>query len=371
MPLIDTKEAIGAVSKLLSVQLANPNTSASTVTIGRPGDATANGKMFNLFLYQIDFDGQLKNVSLDAGQRPPLWLVLHYLLTAFDDTKESDSENAHRLLGEGLLAAHELNFLRPPTTSSALVPNPEPLKITFDMADAELISKIMQSSEEKYRVSASLQVRPVMIAPTELPSYAPLIKTVGPPGAEGVVVLPTMGPRLTSMQPEHFEATQEVTLHGDDISREFTEVCVGSICVPMVFETFSRAKFIVPGSLSPGSYPVYIKRILPSGREFSSNALLGHLMPTLNSVSKSAMSDDAGMVTGTLTLDGVRLGGPDDSIFVAFYRNREIVMMLEAEGIAPQNTLSVTTTVPLATYRIILRVNGEQAQNSHEIDWQP
>lgn len=374
MPLAETKEAIGAVSLLLSTQLAG-RTSATTVDIGRPEQAakSPNNNKFNLFLYQIEFDPQLKNYPLDSGQPAPLWLVLHYLLTAFDETKETDTENAHRLLGEGLLALHELNFITPDSTIQELADNPEPLKITFNHTDAELISKIMQSSDEKYRLSASIQVRPVMIAPSEPPSYAPAIKTIGPPGNEGVVVLPTMGPILKKLSPEKFIAGDVLTITGSSITREFDQAVIGDQTYPVSFVNDTTVNVTVPAAttLSAGSYPVFLKRLLPSGRDFSSNALLGHLLPVLTTATPAGLVNAAGKVTGTLNMTGVRLGGIDDTIFVVFYQNGKVAQMHEATGIAAQTSLSATVTKPLdqGLYYIIVRVNGEQAQNSPEVNW--
>lgn len=374
MAFAQTKEAIGAVSLLLSTQLAG-RTSATTVDIGRPEQAvnSPNSRKFNLFLYQVEFDPQLKNYSLDERQPVPLWLVLHYLLTAFDSSKETDSEDAHRLLGEGLLALHELNFISPDSTILELADNPEPLKITFDHTDAELISKIMQSSEEKYRLSASIQVRPVMIASSEPPAYAPAIKTIGPPGKEGVVVVPTMGPVLKKLSPEKFIPGQELVLNGSNITREFDQACIGDQSYPVTYVNGTTVKVPIPAgaTLSSGNYLVILKRLLPSGREFSSNALLGHLLPVLNTATPSGLSNVGGKVTGTLDLTGIRLGDVNDSIFVAFYRDGKVAQMLEAIGSALQTAITITVTKPLeqGLYRIIVRVNGEQAQNSPEVSW--
>ena len=65
----------------------------------------------NLFLYETAFDATLRNLSLRDGEPPPLWLVLKFLLTAFDRDERSDSAAAHELLGSGMSALHELNFL--------------------------------------------------------------------------------------------------------------------------------------------------------------------------------------------------------------------------------------------------------------------
>ena len=232
MPLAATRNAIGAIDLLLRDQLV-ARTSAGTVDIGRVEQAAgSDGPKFNLFLYQVDVDGQLRNYPLDRGQRTPVWLVLRYLLTAFDTGRDSNSSDAHILLGEGMLALEEINFQRP--TVAALVDNPEPLKITFDAADVELLSKVMQGSEEHYRVSAAFQVRPVLIAPSEPPSYAPLVHSVGPPADEGVVVIPSLGPVVDAVTPTRFEGGAMLTLSGRDFAGEAQFVCLGDTCFPVV-----------------------------------------------------------------------------------------------------------------------------------------
>jgi len=377
MALASTKEAIGAVTQMLQTKLT-AKTSVS-VSIGRPeasAGAIGEGAKLNLFLYEVAFDGHLRNFSLDEGQPPPLWMALHYLITAFDSGRDSDSIDAHKLLGRGLAALQELNFMKPNPASLAdapLVSNPEPLKVTFDSADVELLSKIMQGADEKYRVSAAFQVRPVMLMPDALPSYAPAVLSVGPPATPGVVVLPSMGPRLESLDPEKFEAGQTLTLTGQDIG-SVNEVCVGGSCFPPVLVNGDVTATVPLGTaLSPGSYPVTAVRILPSGRRFSSNALLGHLLPTLATAAHGPLTAAGPRLHGDLTLTGNRLGGPQDGIFIGFYKDGACALMLEATGVAAQNTLAVTVTpeqaLDPAIYFIILRVNGEQAIHSPSVDW--
>ena len=79
MALADTAKAIGAVTDAISQRLGTKTGLA--VTVGRPEPTlpVTSGDRLNLFLYEIQFDASLKNVSLDEGQRPPLWLVLKYL----------------------------------------------------------------------------------------------------------------------------------------------------------------------------------------------------------------------------------------------------------------------------------------------------
>lgn len=376
MALVDTQDAIGAVSEMLQTKITAKT--GLTVDVGRPEAAalSSTGDKLNIFLYQIDFDPSLKNYSLDHGQPAPLWLVLRYLITAFDTDKESDSIEAHKMLGQGLAALQDLNFIRPNPLSPSdepLLNNPEPLKITFDSADAELLSKLMQGSEEKYRVSSAFQIRPVMIMPPTLPSFAPLVKTVGLPGSEGVAVFPSMGPRLEELTPERFEAGQTLTIEGLDIGG-ISEICFGDTCYPMTLVN-GNIEITLPAAttLSAGAYAVTGVKLLPGGKRFSSNALIGHLLPKLTTASVGPLTPSGPNLFGDLTLTGSRLGGPDDSIFVGLYKDGKTVVLIEATGVAAQNTLTASVTIdhaiPSGIYFVILRVNGEQAINFPQVNW--
>lgn len=379
MPLADTPEAIGAVTDLVRSRLS-ARLNSLNVTVGRPQTAAGSGTgpKLNLFLYRVALDGHLRNTPLDEGQPPPLWMVLHYLLTAFDTGRDSDSAAAHRLLGRGMAALHELNFVRPPVTDTALTDNPEPLKITFDEADADLLSKVMQGSEEQYRVCAAFQVRPVLIAPDATPSYAPLVLSVGPPATPGVVVLPGLGAVLEVIEPERFEAGATLALSGTELAGN-TEVWIGDQSFPALPGPDRTLTTTVPlaTTLSARAYPVCVARVLPSGRRVSSNSVLAHLAPTVTGAAVGALTN-AGTVSdprlhGTLTLNGRRLGGPDDAIFVAFYIDGEVRLMLEGAGTAAQTALAVTVdaadALPPGQYRIILRVNGVQAASAPQVNW--
>ncbi len=380
MPLLDSQKAIGVVSELLRTRVSM-RLNNTPVSIGRPEEATkSTGPRLNLFLYRIGFDASLRNFALDAGQQPPIWLVLHYLLTAFDDKSESDSSKAHTLFGRGILALQELNFLRP--TAPELSQNPEPLKITFDEADVELLSKLMQGSDERYRVSAAFQIRPIMMVADQPASYAPLVKTVGPPlpnpppyDQTGVWVLPTLGPRLETLAPERTTLPANLTLSGLDLG-EVDQVQVGAL-------TFAAghvggdvtASIPAATALSAGSYPVTVTRPF-AAHTMTSNALLLHVLPILATATPSALAPVSGTDThvfGHLHLTGERLGGVDDSIFVAFFGGSDLPLTLEATGTAAQTSLDIDVPIAKAldpgTYRIILRVNGEQADDAIAVTW--
>lgn len=375
MPLSASREAIGAVSEAVRSQLELRT--STLVTVARPDVAATTDEepKLNLFLYQIEFDGHLKNIPLDAGQPAPLWLVLRYLLTAYDQGHDSDSVAAHRLLARGLSSLQEMNFLSP--TVPALEDNPEPLKITFESSDVDLLSKLMQGSDEKYRISAAFQIRPVLIAPDVLPAYAPPVLTVGPPGAEGVVVLPTLGPQLRQVIPAAFDAGATLELTGIGINTSIDNVLLGTLTLAVSAARDGAVQTQVPAApaLSAGYHPIAVARTLPSGRMMSSNPLLATLRPTVASASVGILTPSGPNLFGDVSFTGQRLGGPDDAIFVAFYRDGTVVLNLEATGIAAQTAVTASVdaahALPPGAYYLILRVNGAQAVHTPQIVWSP
>ncbi len=180
MPLSDSKTVIGAVSELLRELLSTPRTSAGSVSVGRPEQVAARSpaSQLNIFLYQINLDRHMRNQSLPTpGQEknaPQLWLELHYLLTAFDSAGESDTVASHGLLGEGLLALHNHPIVRPSEPETI---TPDPLHITFEDADIELLSRVMQGSGGHFRLSTAFLVGPVMVGGEEPP--APTVPVLG------------------------------------------------------------------------------------------------------------------------------------------------------------------------------------------------
>jgi Pvc16 N-terminal domain len=384
MALSATTEAIGAVSELLATRVS-ARLSNLPVLVGRPSDAASvqGTRCLNLFLYRIVFDAQMRNTPLDAGQQPPLWLVLHYLVTAFDASHESETSAAHRLLGQGLVALQELNFLRPAVSMQALTRNPEPLKITFDDADPELLSKLFNGNDELFRLSAAFQVRPVLLVTDAAPSYAPLVTSVGPPAAPGVVVLPSMGARLTSIEPARFAAGELVTLRGLDLGGYDTIQLGGNSVTPLATQPGDRGdvmRFQLPANtpIAAAGYAVAVSRLLPSGHRMSSTPVLGELMPVvsgvvLNGALTAVNANPGAPLFGSFTVSGAQFGGPDEAIFAALFRDGQARIQLEPA--APASATSVGFTVPSAqalppgTYRVLLRVNGQQAVNAPNLVW--
>lgn len=383
MSLAASSEAIGAVSDLLKVQLASW-TGINAIAVGRPEDASkaaSAGGSYNLFLYRVGIDGNLRNRPLDAGQSPPVWLVLYYLLTAFDG-QDSDSIAAHKLLSKGMLALNAMSIIKPDASIAALSSSPDPLRVTFDEADVEMLSKIMQGSEEKYRVSAAFQVRPVMLAPVnEPPSYALPVKTIGKPLPapqmyEGVTVLPSMGPQIHTIEPERFSAGQALVLHGDDFAG-YDQIMVGATSYPATATADGGLTTTIPlvDTIAAGTYPVCVARTLPDGHTATSNAVAAQLLPRVTGANLAGpLTPVSGKLSGQFVVHGTQLGGPTASIYAALYRQGKSQLLLEPLPGGSDTTLTFAVSDKQAlpadpNYRVILRVNGVQALDAPVLSW--
>ncbi|MCG8356846.1 MAG: DUF4255 domain-containing protein [Kiloniellales bacterium] len=397
MPLGNTGRAIGAVTQLLHDRLLNaPSVVVTDITVGRPEpplDAQTVSRL-NLFLYEVQFDGHLANVSLEEGQPPPLWLELRYLMTAFDSTGESDTIEAHEILGEGIRALQDLNFFSldglDANTVAALDTIPDKLKLTFQDASVDLLSKIMQGSEEHYRCSIGFQVRPIMIVPLEPPSYSLLVginyqtnSVIGEAGIQ-IPVLPSLGPAITSLVPSSVDLGDSLTLTGTDLGMEGLSVMFGPAELPVIGQPAGRLVAEVSLSLgegdviSAGNHPVSVALTLTSGRRRCSNLLIGGLRPRLDGAIASGfvLAPDGIHLEGTIDLDGLLLGNADDDVIVALYRDGAVAASFDSFVRPPgppfqtalQFSVAEADRVLPGSYFVILRVNGQQAAQSPEIE---
>jgi Pvc16 N-terminal domain/IPT/TIG domain len=402
MALANSVGAIAAVTEAVTLRLHEMT--GLDVTVGRPEPATSVTavKRLNVFLYELQFDSALKNVPLDEGQQPPLWLVLKYLLTAFeDDGKTSDSLKAYDNLGLGIRALQELTFLplAPLTRLDAVIDNPQDLKITFDEAPLDMLSKVMQGSDEKYRLSVAFQVRPVLIAPAALPSYSLLVgvdytatpvTTIGEKGIQ-IPVIPSLGPTITEISPEKFELGATVTIKGTDLHLSNLSVNLGPINLPVTMQRPDELRFVVREDIatsdviSAGSHAISVSQLLPTGRRRASNVLVGSLLPSLSAAAifgaigtVAVAPPPVGWRFATIDITGKLLGKNDvDDFYLALYRDGKTFAMLDVQNDtsppgAPQTqrrfAMAQTNAVPPGKYLVIYRVNGQQSPQGFAID---
>ncbi len=383
MTQADSHRAIGAATKLLRDHLSRRG---FNVTVGRPEDAAENDSTakLNLFLYELSFDGALRNVSLEEGRPPPVWMVLRYLLTAFDDGELSDSADAHELLGRGLMALNDLNYLRLDAAVAldvrqALELNPEPLKITFEDGSSDLLSKLMQGSDDAYRISAPVQVRPVLLLPAEREGSSLLVGvdySQSPPveireAGLRIETIPSLGPMLDRVEPVAVEPGETVTVHGTDLHLSGLEAVLGGQVLRIVAQGPDRLVVEAEGtatdggplgpiaaglSISAGEHPLSVRRVLGNGKLRGSNLIGLGLRPVVT----GAVLNGA-----DLDLAGHLLGGTDDDVVLTLLRDGAPLRSFEVvTPSADQRSLTVAgvTAVGPGTYLALLRVNGQQAR---------
>jgi hypothetical protein len=413
MALADTGKAIKGVTDLLKThieeRLKPPQVPENfTVTVGRPGESRSNAGL-NLFLYEALFDASLKNVSLAEGQQPPLWLVLKYLLTPFGSTGpnagsqfDSDTLEALECLGEGVKTLQELNYLEIRTSvADELQDNPEPLKITFNEASADLLSRLMQGSEDKYRFSMAFEVRPVMIATGEPPSHSllvgidytrvPSLELTEEEKGVHIDVIPAMGPVISSVSPGKFEVNEPVTIYGTNLDQAGLSVSLGPLELGAAAQQPEKLQFNVNGTaaggevISAGSHPLKVIKTLSYGRIRSSNLLVAHLLPKLDPGPVTPGSlvlephpylTGKEVVTGEVTLTGTLLGTDKDDIIVSFYREGKVTGIIEVSVDPPATPLQTQLKVhilaehkiPEGVYNLVLLVNGQQARRSPRVE---
>jgi hypothetical protein len=230
--------------------------------------------------------------------------------------------------------------------------------------------------------------------------YTPLpIEIIGEAGIQ-IAVIPSLGPVISSIQPSKFEVGSEVVIKGSDLHLSGLSVSLGPIDLPVISQTTDTLTFEVDNTIatgdaiSPGSYAVAVVQTLPSGKRRFSNALVGNLLPTLNTaviaagnltVNPAPPPPDPQTAFATIDLDGVLLGKPDDDCFLALYRDGETVRLFdtftdEATPAPPppvpaqsEKTLEMTIddSVPVGDYLVIYRVNGQQALHSPTVSLGP
>lgn len=367
----DSQRAIGAVTKLLRDHLSRQG---FNIGVGRPDEAltSSSAAKLNLFLYELSFDGPMRNVALEEGRPPPVWLVLRYLLTAFDESDLSDSPEAHELLGRGLMALNDLNFLRLDgavalEVREALEMNPEPLKITFEDAGSELLSRLMQGAEETYRLSAAVQVRPVLLMPAA-PEPSDLLVGVdysrSPPlriGQEGIglAVTPSLGPVLDLVEPVSAQPGDSVTVQGRELHLAGLEAWLGPAQLRIEAQAPDRLRIglagFPPGAIAAGEHPLSLRVPLPGGRWRGSNLIGLRLRPLISG---------AALAGPDLVISGEALGNAESEILLTLLEDGKVVRVLgEAQTVPDQRSLTFAGIGAFGPgrYLAMLRVNGQQA----------
>jgi hypothetical protein len=171
--------AIAAVTATLRGKLAN-HLQLHDVTTLAPDKANQDNpsQRLNLFLYHVSPNAAWRNQIIPTRakggeQAPaPLALTLHYLLTAYGD--QPNGETDHALLGRAMLWIHDHPLLTRADIQGALSLDGalsgarlerqfEPVRLTSETLSVDEMSKLWTTFQTQYRVSTTYQASVVLL----------------------------------------------------------------------------------------------------------------------------------------------------------------------------------------------------------------
>jgi hypothetical protein len=143
-------------------------TSVDRLTLMSPGEKLDNNTVASLFLYHLDIDGQLRNLSPlpdsrrdDSFHRPPLPLQLRYIFTPVGDETTNQL-----LLGRVLQHFHDFPSFASlsglPVGTSRGAASPE-LRVKPDLLPVEQLTQLWNAFSVPYRTAISLLVDVVAV----------------------------------------------------------------------------------------------------------------------------------------------------------------------------------------------------------------
>lgn len=394
--------ALGGVSSTLRALLRDrmeipPLPSGVTtvpITVVTPDeDDDTSTPRINLFLYRVTENGTYKNQEIPghghpaAYGRPPLSLDLHYLITAYGTSEETDGEFsdetvAQWLLGSAMRVLHDYPIITEdletsegdPVLDVSLLGQFERVKLYLEPLSLDDVTKIWTALTLPYRLSAAYVVSVVQIesqGPRRYPKPVGELPDAGP----RVTVVTYAAPKIDQVRVRRQELPADarpstvpyarigdtLVLIGTGFVKDETEVRIGTVTAspkadPAV--TVQRMEVGIPDEdeLQPGAQPVRAFREVmlgdpPEARPgFYSNLSVFMLVPRVANVSVAA---------GTVTITGTRL----------FQENRPCQTIIGDEIIESDDYTSASPTsisFPLPaldpdTYAVRVRVNGAES----------
>ncbi|HET7873448.1 MAG TPA: Pvc16 family protein [Terriglobales bacterium] len=270
-----------AVAELLNKKLNKPPLLGSSATfrvttLPPDDDRVSADNNLNLFLYKISESPFARNMNWRGdrsnpkpGDRPPLAMSLHYLVTAYSKKTDSarDDITSHQLLGNAMAVLHEFPVLNDvhdgdfdADVDAQFAPELrnsfEKIKITPLPISMEEFSKIWTGLSKAYRLSVAYEVSLVEIGPLTAAASGPSrvqltsvqMQTIGPP-------------QIASVQPAQGPVQTQVTITGQGFQRAgaATVVNVGGV-------ELTEADFI---SLTPQQIVLNIPPDIEGGPQIS------------------------------------------------------------------------------------------------------
>jgi len=410
--------AIGAVTsamaELLNKKLNKPPLLGSgttfRVTILPPDDdrvSADNG--LNLFLYKISESPFARNMnwrgdrSNPPGDRPPLAVTLHYLVTAYSKKTDSarDDITAHQLLGNAMAVLHEYPVLNDihdgdfdadvdAQFAPELRDSFEKVKISPLPISMEEFSKIWTGLSKAYRLSVAYEVSLVEIGPLGTPAQP------GPRVQTTALQMQTLGPpQIASVQPAQGPVLTQVTITGQGFQRPGSEtiVSVGGVEMTeadLVSLSPQRIVLNIPQDVENGpqiSVVVSVQGQTSGAATYRVTPWIGRITP-LRGITGIPVSVDfavPGGATVSLEIDGQAVAAVVDAqqqtvsgvvpLSIATNGTKSVVLVLNDGSVKRSNALSfevlplitdvavATTASPASTTITITgeRLNGADA----------
>lgn len=348
-------EALGGVSRslrsLLQDRMEIPTLPSGftqvPVTIGTPvEDDDTSVPRINLFLYRVTENRFYKNQEIPGHGhgasygRPPLSLDLHYLVTPYGTTKESDAQFsdetlAQWILGSAMRVFHDHSIITEDLENAggvsildpSLLGEFERVKLCLEPLTLEDVTKVWTALTLPFRLSAAYSVSVVQIESQgprrypkvvgELPDAGPRVKvvTLNPPKINQIRFRRQELPAdaRPSLVPFARIGDRLVVL-GTGFVKEETVVRIGPVDVEPEADprlTNERLEVEIPddADLQPGAQPVRVYREIELSEPpekhtgFKSNVTVVMLVPRVVS---------ATVAGGTVTVEGSRLFNEDE-----------------------------------------------------------
>lgn len=238
---------VTAAMRQMLFDAVNEDVTGTAVTIHPPDDTslTNDHPRVNLFLYQVSPSPAWKNADLPArrqdgslANRPQLGLDLHYLLTVYGKSTETDPE-VHRVLGSAVRTLHERPVLtrdairaivkqpsgsaaKNPLKDSDLADQVEMVKITPHALSIEELSKIWSVFfQTPYRPAVAYQASVVFIEGRSSPTPSlPVLQ-------RAIHVAPLQQPVILSVEPQMVLPGAALTIKGRNLRADNSVVRFG------------------------------------------------------------------------------------------------------------------------------------------------
>jgi hypothetical protein len=396
---LSTYKAIAGVSSSLKTLLRDRMTEVADITVAPPDVKVdfATGRRVNFYLYHMNENPYLKNQEIPgegypgAYGHPPLSLNLHYIFTAFgaSDTGPDADMEAQQILGDAMRVLHDFSIVtsdlveekkpipKPPILDPTLLGEFEQIKITFQPAPVDEISKIWTALPNvNFRRSVLYEVSVVQIQSQNARSLALPVKS------NRVYALPMRTPLIQQIYHQPPIANQLVAaveegetlrLIGSNFRFPVTQVVMDGVIGTIISNNDTQLDVVVPlGSLKIGLHSLQIEQDVmltevagqpPVQRQaFRSNSAGFLLLPKLGAVTPPGAT--AG---GTITVNVQPKVLATQEQFLLLGDNAVAADPVPA-GSPPSNTINFTlpsasaTVIPPGAYFVRVRIDGAESR---------